>query len=244
MRYIQKDYTTAAVQIHKAELRAKLLDEQSLLNPATHNGLSGKKLYKLVRDIKVIPHFWNLKRQMLEEQGGICCYCGLKISFSGNRKPSVEHLSPKGTHRELVGEYKNLLLSCSLTTDEESEIKSGQTIETDIQHCNDTKGDKLLHYTPLQPDCGKYFAYDIYGYVAGIDADSEADIQTLNLDCKALVDRRKAAMSILFDENNDFISDNELQQIANTIMNRQTDGDFREFCFVIKSVIDNLTKQP
>lgn len=241
MKCIQKDYTTDVVRTHNAELRAQFLDEQSLLDPATYSGFTGKKLYKLVRDIKIIPHFWNLKHQMMEEQGGICCYCGLKIAFDGLRKPSVEHLIPKGTYRELVGEYKNLLLSCSLTTEEKSDIEDGNAIEADVQHCDDTKGDQQLNHTPLQLDCYDYFVYDINGHVAGRNVDSNTDIETLNLDCRALVDRRNAALSILFDENGDFLSDRELQQIASTIMDRDADGNFREFCFVIKSVIDNLT---
>jgi len=240
MKCIHKDFTTGVVCTHNAELRARSLDEMSLLDPATYPGCTGKKLYKLVRDIKVIPHFWDLKCQMMEEQGGICCYCGLKIAFDGLRKPSVEHLISKGMRRELVGEYKNLLLSCSLTTEEESEIKSGHAIETDVQHCDDTKGNRQLNHTPLQPDCYNYFVYDINGHVAGRDVDSNTDIEILNLDCRALVDRRNAALSILFDENGDFLSDRELQQLASTIMDRDADGNFREFCFVIKSVIDNL----
>lgn len=240
MRYIQKDYSAAIVQNHNAELQAQLLDENSLKNPTIHPGLTGKKLYKLVRDIKIIPHFWDLKHQMMQEQGGLCCYCGLKISFGGGRKASVEHLNPKGVRRDLVGEYKNLLLSCSLTQDENDELSSGIAVDMDVRHCDDTKGNDMLNHTPLQPDCSKYFIYDITGHVSGYDETSDADIRTLNLDCKSLVDRRRAAMSILFDEDSVILSNDELRQISSTIMSRQEDGMLREFCFVIKNVIDNM----
>lgn len=79
MRYIAKDYTTEVVLRHNEELQAKQLDEQSLLDSNVHPNLTGSKLWKLVRDIKVIPHFWDLKHQMYAEQGGfavivVCVY--------------------------------------------------------------------------------------------------------------------------------------------------------------------------
>lgn len=239
MRYIDKNYNTITVITHSAELRANHLDENSLLNPAVYPGETGKKLWKRVRDIKVIPHFWDLKKQMMDEQGGICCYCGLKINFSHDRKATIEHLMPKDTYRQLVGEYKNLLLSCSLTQGEIDDIKNGVAIDANLTHCDDSKRDLQLNYTPLQVDCNTRFTYDISGHVSKTDQNSDYDIHTLNLDCQALVDRRKMAMNILFDENGDMLSDNELQKISNSIMNRQTDGSLMEFCFVIKNVIDN-----
>ena len=240
MRYIEKNYTTNAVQTHSVELKAQSLDENSLLNPAIYPGETGRKLWKRVRDIKVIPHFWDLKRQMMDEQGGICCYCGLKIKFDTDRKATVEHLKPKGIYRELVGEYKNLLLCCSLTQDEKEDINNDTVTDNDVKHCDDTKGDEQLNYTPLQADCSMHFSYDITGHIIPTDPDSETDIRTLNLDCPALVDRRKMAMNILFDESGTMLSDEELRLMSDSIMQRQDDGTFREFCFVIKSTIDNL----
>ena len=46
MSLITKDYTTDAVLRYNAELQARQLDEQSLLNPNVHPGLSGNKLWK------------------------------------------------------------------------------------------------------------------------------------------------------------------------------------------------------
>lgn len=95
MSLITKDYTTDAVLRYNAELQARQLDEQSLLNPNVHPGLSGNKLWKMVRDIKVIPHLWDLKHQMYDEQGGLCCYCGLRIfkdSEAGNCQLSTSLL--------------------------------------------------------------------------------------------------------------------------------------------------------
>lgn len=243
MRYIEKDYSTEVVRTYNLELQSQFLDETSLQNPSVYPGQTGRKLFRLVRDIKVIPHFWDLKHQMMYEQGGICCYCGLKISFDEGRKATVEHLIPKGVCRELVGEYKNLLLCCSLTADEENETREGIVTAANQKHCDDTKGNVSLNYTPLQLDCGSRFSYDITGHIHETDEKSAIDIRTLNLDCKALVDRRKNAMEILYDADGAFVTDDELVTISKTIMNRQTDGDLREFCFVVKDVADGFIKE-
>lgn len=64
MRLITKDYTTDVVRQYEAELQAQQLDELSLLNPNVYPGLTGRKLWRMVRDIQKIPHLWDLKHQM------------------------------------------------------------------------------------------------------------------------------------------------------------------------------------
>ena len=182
MRLVRKDYSTEVVRRHKAELQAQQLDEQNLLNPNVYPGLTGRKLWRMVRDIRVIPHLWDLKHQMYDEQGGICCYCGLRIfEDSEGRKQSVEHVVPKSAHRELVGEYKNLLLTCSIT-DDDANFMGVATNNPTLRHCDDSKEDKPLHYTPLMPECETLFQYDVVGGVQATDAKAQSDIETLRLD--------------------------------------------------------------
>lgn len=54
----------------------------------------------------------ELKQQLADEQGDICCYCGKRIS--PDHHSVIEHLLPKGdkryTHLQLV--YSNLVCSC------------------------------------------------------------------------------------------------------------------------------------
>lgn len=240
MRLITKDYTTAVVHQHEAELQAQQLDEQSLLNPNVHPGQTGRKLWRMVRDIQMIPHLWDLKHQMYDEQGGICCYCGLRIfKDSEGRQQTVEHVIPKSAHRELVGEYKNLLLACSIT-DDDANLMGIAKSNPSLKHCDDSKEDKVLHYTPLMPECETVFQYDAVGGVQATDENAQEDIQTLRLDCDLLKERRKAALSILFDEDGNFISDDELRQISSNIMSRDEDNRLPEFCFVIKSVANSV----
>lgn len=243
MKLVRKDSSTEVVRRHEAELQAQQLDEQSLLNPNVYPGQTGRKLWRMVRDIKVIPHLWDLKHQMYDEQGGICCYCGLRIfEDSEGRKQSVEHVVPKSAHRELVGEYKNLLLTCSIT-DDDANLMGVATNTPTLRHCDDSKEDKPLHYTPLMPECETLFQYDVVGGVQATDAKAQSDIETLRLDCDLLKERRKAALSILFDEDGNFISAEELKQISSKIMSRDEDNRLPEFCFVIKSVVDTVLSE-
>ena len=50
-------------------------------------------------------------------------------------------------------------------------------------------------------------------------------------------------LSILFDEDGNFISAEELKQISSKIMSRDEDNRLPEFCFVIKSVVDTVLSE-
>lgn len=246
MRHISKNYDTAVVKQYQTELSANKLDENSLLDPTIHSGLTGRHLYKQIKNPKIVPSFKDLKDQMYDEQGGICCYCGLKIYHKGigGREMSVEHVVPKGVHRELVGEYKNLLLSCKISNDDISLLGVTSHSDPGLMHCDNKKGDNLLIYTPLNTNCEELFTYDIVGNVTGINNDVNDDINTLGLNCSLLTMRRKVALSgILFDAEGNVLSDIELETISNTIMQRDVNNRFREFCFVIKQVADSLRCQ-
>ena len=241
MRFIAKDYNTEAVMRHETELQSQQLDEQNLLDQNIHPGLTGSKLWKMVRDIKFIPHFWDLKHQMYDEQGGLCCYCGLRIfKDTEGRKQSVEHVIPKSAHRELVGEYKNLLLACSSTEEDANLLGVDSTFHPSLRHCDNSKDNTTLHYTPLMPECEEVFHYDAVGNVQAVNDEAKEDVDTLQLNCNLLRVRRKAALNILFDENNDLITDEELRRISINIMARDSDNRLPEFCFVIKDVAESL----
>lgn len=51
----------------------------------------------------------DLLDALIEEQGYICCYCGMEIS---DETSLVEHLTPQSSDPHLSLEYTNLLASC------------------------------------------------------------------------------------------------------------------------------------
>lgn len=242
MKYVEKDFTAQAVTDHDAELKLNQLDEESLSDPAIHPTLDGPAVYEQVGSFKSFP---GLKSQMYKDQGGICCYCGQRLVFPNHPQYIVEHVKPKESDRTLAGEYKNLLLSCRPTDEEEEQRKNApKKVRNDFFHCDKSKGSAPITYSPLQQDCETRFVYDEFGEIEVADkedANAKADLDTLNLKCKWLKTRREAAIEgELFDENYELRPEEELRDRLNTIMQRDANGMFTEFCFVIKGAIEHV----
>lgn len=240
MKYIKKDFAAADVEAYEKELKDNALDKDSLTDASVHPTLKGKNVYDIV---KSFTSFKGLKDRMFADQGGICCYCGCKLEYPTHPQYIVEHVFPKEKDRTLAGEYKNLLLSCRPTEEEKREReKAPKREQKKFFHCDKAKGSQVISITPLQPDCQKYFVYDEFGGVDGIDDVSKNIVKDiLNLDCKWLHDRREAAIEgEIYDEDGEMFPDDELRQRLTTIMNTDVNGNHTEFCFAIKQAIEKL----
>jgi len=171
------------------------------------------------------PQKQVVKDALLSEQGGICCYCGIRIE-SGNSH--IEHLRPRhpSNEEELVNEelvYENLLASCNAK-----------------ENCGDEKGNLTIPITPLDPDCGSRFGYGSYGEMNPLNTKDTAAIETLHrlgLGNKLLKEHRRAAIegAGVFDS---FISTQELK--SSNYMQKDSEGNFPAFCFAIAFVISQL----
>lgn len=236
MKYIVKGISEP-MAVHKVELILCKLDKASLIKPDNrYANLSGEQLYDKVREMTT---FANLKQLLYDEQGGICCYCGMKLEYPFNPQFRVEHVKPRDSHRELVGEYENLLLSCRATK-EELEIRRHAPNSKERRkhfHCDEAKGAEEITYSPLTPDCESAFIYGIDGSITGIDDAANKDIEILGLGCGYLKRRRSEAISAWFDDN---ISSEDLLKCKNAIMSRDKDNRLAEFCFVISNVIEQF----
>ena len=69
------------------------------------------------------------------------------------------------------------------------------------------------------PECETVFQYDAVGGVQATNENAQEDIHTLRLDCDLLKERCKAALSILFDEDGNFVSDEEIIKLLNFLLN-------------------------
>ena len=240
MIYIEKKYSES-MAVHKVELILCELDQANLQKPDNRYAqLTGGKLYDMVRDMTT---FSDLKQQLYEEQGGICCYCGAKLEYPYNPQYRVEHVKPKEKYRELVGEYKNLLLSCRTTQDEKKQREKTKRKESlKLLHCDEAKASEEITYSPLNPDCEKVFIYNIDGTINGVDDAAKKDIDTLGLACDYLVRRRREALQSLFDDDNKLLPDDLLKKYKERVLYRNENNRLAEFCFVISNVIDNYIK--
>ena len=72
---------------------------------------------------------------------------------------------------------------------------------------------------------------------------AQSDIEILRLDCDLLKKRRQEALSIFFDKDGNFVSEEELRKISTDIMSRDENNRLPEFCFVIKSVADSVLSE-
>lgn len=242
MIHIEKHFDSSEVVAYEAELKENLLDKESLADDSVHQSLKGPDVYDQVKSFLT---FESLKIRMFADQGGICCYCGCRLQYPNHPQYIVEHVRPKEKYRTLAGEYENLLLSCRPTDEEEkNRMAAGRRERKMFFHCDKAKASKELAYTPLMDDCQKYFEYDEFGGIAGIDTVAEKDIETLNLKCEWLRKRRAAAIDgELYDEDGNLLSDEELRSRLSTIMQVDEDGKHSEFCFVIRSVINGLLER-
>lgn len=237
MRYIEKHYDTKAVHLHNRALVDQHLDEQSLLKPEVYPGWTGANLYEKIRDMETIQ---AIKEQMYKEQGGVCCYCGMKLEYPFNPQYRVEHVLPKESHRELVGEYKNLLLSCRANQEEKRLRDDARKMERKKYiHCDEAKGSKEITYSPLNKLCETAFSYLLDGSVSYVDDKAKNDIKKLGLDSPYLVTRRKMAIDSLFADEN-LLSEEDLRAFMEGLQTRNADGKYAEFYFVLIDAIKEL----
>lgn len=124
-----------------------------------------------------------LRKQLLEEQGFVCCYCLSRISV---RNSKIEHFKAQSIYRSKQIEYSNLFVAC----------KGGEG--TKEQHCDTAKANKELHHIELYLEIEKSIKYTKHGNVSSltstIDAISDLTTEindTLNLNARVLIKNRK-----------------------------------------------------
>ncbi len=137
-------------RIYKSKPSADLLnfiksEESKSIKPIYEGGLDSKEEYQ--------THFFNLREQLVKEQGYICCYCQQRIDIKEGEVPKMklEHFKPKdiydGTQKDADGntlpnlslDYNNMLAACKGYANEET-------------HCDSCKSGKELQKIPNLTD--------------------------------------------------------------------------------------------
>ncbi len=72
----------------------------------------------------------DIKNALINEQGGICCYCERTLEFNDSH---IEHLNPQCTSEEERLDFNNMLCSC------QQQLKKREP-----QHCGNSKGDNII----------------------------------------------------------------------------------------------------
>ncbi|WP_323089690.1 retron system putative HNH endonuclease [Allobaculum sp. JKK-2023] len=105
-----------------------------------------------------------LHSSLIEEQGGLCCYCSREIKDGSSHN---EHLKSRTDYPEESMRYQNIVASCnSLTT---------------CGKYKDRKSITVNYVSPLEEDCESNFSWDSSGNIFGENERAQKTIELLNL---------------------------------------------------------------
>lgn len=127
----------------------------------------------------------NLRKQLLEEQGYICCYCMSRISCKNSK---IEHLKPQTKYRAYQIDYNNLFVACL----------GGEGQKESNQFCDTKKAEEELKYIDLLSNIENdiFYKKDSKDYIliGSRNSDIDYDINTiLNLNVTSLQKNRREA---------------------------------------------------
>lgn len=233
MKHIDKTVNKAPA-IYLRCLKTRQLDKDSI-QAGSHAGINGDHLF---RRVKRTRGYDLLRHTLIREQGYVCCYCGHSID---ENEITVEHVQPKGVHRELVGEYSNLMISCQGGRDIPKNADGSPKYDRTYfpQHCDASKDEDEI---PIKPsdDCEGRFFYDEFGNIscAAGDADAITTINTLRLDSPYLTQERSDEIfNSLYDDAGNLLNTAELENVYEKMLTKDKDGRYHNFHFIIASVI-------
>ena len=174
------------------------------------------------------------KKSLLREQGGLCCYTGQRITADTSH---IEHIKPQS---ECIGhedtDYDNLVVAYPSSESGTPECAYGAR-KKDKWY----KEELFVH--PRRKDCEARFRYRTTGKVIPANnADSAVaiTIEKLRLDHPELEQMRKAAIVALDLEE---LSEAKARRLMAAMNERDKDGNFRPFCFVIKQACEKYLKR-
>lgn len=237
MKHIDKTKLHAPAS-YVAEVNAAHLDEASITG-GSHATLRGRELFEKV---KALPSYDLMKEQLLKDQGYVCCYCNRSIPMPGHIVVT-EHVKPVSLHRELSGEYKNLLVTC-----DGGELipptPPGETPYTRITyplHCDKSKENQEIPVSPFSDDCEWRFNYNpITGMIIG-DADVMRTVGVLKLNHRALKkERQKEVQRWCYDSSGNLLNNNQLSVVFSHMLTPDANGRYRNLYYVIASAALSL----
>lgn len=194
---------------------------------ASYKGLSGESKKKL-------------RKRLVEDQGYICCYCGMEISDDEHTK--IEHVRCQKYHSDLALCFDNMLASCDGgESDRQSFNKAGRierrTMQKHQKHCDAKKEEKDIPVSPLDTGIESFITYFDDGSVKGCNDLGEQLVQTLGLNIRYLQTLRKNAIGSYLEIQIDDI-ETEIEKL-----HVKRDGRLQPFCFAIEQCLNTLLKE-
>jgi len=141
---------------------------------------------KLNCDYDNYPDKDALRRALVTEQRGICCYCMGRIR-SGPDTMKIEHWHCQTKHPTEQLKYRNLLGACL----------GGHGQPWHLQHCDTRKGDDDIRWNPADPAhrIETRIRYEMDGSIRSDDTAFDKELDTvLNLNLPRLKNNRKGVL--------------------------------------------------
>lgn len=190
------------------------------------------------------PQKSKVHEALIQEQGYLCCYCGLRIDRNSSH---IEHLKPRAHYPKLALEYSNLLASCPGEGDDQDQ-KQSQELLTKAEHCGPWKKDWYdadLMVSPMTKNCADYFIYTGFGEILPTDdptmqVAANATIERLGLNnAKLEASRRRALQAIL--PILEGLSIDEMKKLAQAYSQKDAEGKYVRFCTAIISFLERYS---
>lgn len=210
-------------RIYKSANNTKLLAYKASLTPIqreseeAYNGFPDKQRVECYEN-----KAGNLRKQLLKDQGYICCYCMREISCNNSK---IEHLKSQSGNRNLQLTFSNLYIAC-----DGNEGESGK-----YQHCDTYKGEKELTYINFNTNIEQHIEFSKQGVVSSKIKDLNDDINDiLNLNTKILKEiRQERLATFIMQLTHKYGKSWKKANIQSEIIkyqNKKVDGKYREYC--------------
>jgi uncharacterized protein (TIGR02646 family) len=182
-----------------------------------------------------------VKKDLLDEQGYICCYCQSEINM--DEKTQIEHFVARSSDPTKMFDYDNLLAGCNGGQQSREDNNQTEKIERISKFCCHKKGDKTLLISPLEQTCEDHFDYVVEGStddieisIKGKTAEGTDAVEKLNLNVPYLKRERGRFFKLsITNDDGENLDKGELTRVKTNIFNR-INNRFIPFCVAIDSV--------
>ena len=175
-----------------------------------------------------------VKQRLLEEQGGLCCYTGMRVNSENSH---IEHFKPQSAcieyedvdYRNLLAAYHGISKRCQFGA-----------------HAKDDWYDENLLVSPLHQSCETKFRFKQSGEIAPSDNEDAAAVETirrLRLDDQSLEENRQSAIDEALSPDNRRLRETQIRRLIEGLYSRNSDGNLPAFCFVIKDAAQDLLRK-
>ncbi len=162
-------------------IQKKTEPESLITERATHKKRIAESDYEVWRFLQAATKA-DIKRALIEEQRGVCCYCTSSVNASTCR---VEHWESQSSEPRKRLDWSNLLAAC----------RGGEGCPGG-HHCDVLKGGRCVTANPQREGHVKSIKYDNSGRMSSSITEIQEDIDNvLGLNVDALMRARKSVLT-------------------------------------------------